>query len=497
MNQIFDQAGANVKIGDMPVEELRAHGHRAIDWVVDYLQNVDRYPVLPDIQPGDVRRKLPPAPPEEGEAMDRILADVDLVIMPGITHWSHPRFFAYFNSSTSGPGILGELLASALNVNGMVWESCPSVSELEQLTLDWLRQMLGLPPDCWGIIYDTASTSTLHAIAAAREALSDLNIREQGMTGRHDLPRLRAYMSDLAHSSVDKAVITLGFGMAGIRKIPVDAEFRMQPRALADAIAEDRKNGIRPFCVVATVGTTSCTSIDPVSAIADICECEGIWLHVDAAHGGAAAIVPEMRGLFDGWDRADSIVVNPHKWMFVPVDLSVLYTRKPAVLRHAFSLVPEYLRTEHDEQVQNLMDYGVPLGRRFRALKLWFVLRYFGSKGMADRIREHLRVAGTFARWVDAHPDFERLAPVPLSTVCFRAHPRGMDDEMTLNSLNDELVSSINRSGSMFLSHTKLGDRYTIRFVVSHLRVRESDVRQAWKILQDQLQALLTKRGFK
>jgi aromatic-L-amino-acid decarboxylase len=495
MSQTSDQPNSDVTIGDMPVEQFRTYGHRAIDWVVDYMQKVDRYPVLPAVQPGDIRRKLPAAPPQDGEPMDQILGDVDRLIMPGITHWSHPKFFAYFNSSTSGPGILGELLGSALNVNGMVWESSPSASELEQVTLDWLRQMLGLPSDNWGIIYDTASTSTLHAVAAAREALSDLNIREQGMAGRRDLPRLRVYMSELAHSSVDKAVITLGFGTAGIRKIPADAEFRMQPQALADAIAEDRKNGIRPFCVVATIGTTSCTSIDPVPQIADICERERLWLHVDAAYGGAAAIAPEMRGLFDGWDRADSVVVNPHKWMFVPVDLSVLYTRRPAVLRHAFSLVPEYLRTEHDEEVQNLMDYGVPLGRRFRALKLWFVLRYFGWKGMADRIREHLRVAKTFTGWVDAHPDFERLAPVPLSTVCFRAHPRGMDDEMELNRLNEKLVLNINRSGSMFLSHTKLGERYTIRFVVSHLRVRESDVQQAWMIFQDQLQALLTNKG--
>jgi len=495
MSHILNPPVPSVKIGDMPAEEFQTHGHWAIEWIVDYLQNVDRYPVLPNIKPGDIRRRLPAAPPQDGEAMDKILADVDRIIMPGVTHWGHPRFFAYFNSSTSGPGILGELLGSALNVNGMVWESCPAASELEQVTLSWLRQMLGLPSDCWGIIYDTASTSTLHAIAAAREALSDLNIRERGMTGRPDLPRLRVYMSELAHSSVDKAVITLGFGTAGIRKIPVDTEFRMQPQALADAIAEDRRNDIRPFCVVATIGTTSCTSIDPVSPIADICEREGLWLHVDAAHGGTAAIVPEMRHIFDGWERADSIVVNPHKWMFVPIDLSVLYTRKPAVLRHAFSLVPEYLRTEHDEEVQNLMDYGVPLGRRFRALKLWFVLRYFGWKGMADRIREHLRVAKLFTEWVDAHPDFERLAPAPLSTVCFRAHPRGMDDELALNSLNDELVLNINRSGSMFLSHTKLGDRYTIRFVVSHLRVREADVQQAWKILQHQLQDLLTKRN--
>ena len=474
----------------MPPEEFRKFGHQVVDWVADYLQNVEQCPVLPDVQPGDIRRSLPGSPPQRGEPMDKILADVDRLIMPGMTHWNHPRFHAYFNSSASGPGILGELISAALNGNAMVWQSGPAVTELEEVTVDWLRQMLGLPANYWGMILDTASTSTLHAIIAARESLTDLRTREQGLTGRNDVPRLRLYTSEVAHSSVEKAVTTLGFGLEATRKIPTDGQFRMRPDALAEAITEDRRNGIRPFCVVATVGTTSCTSIDPVPAIADCCEREGLWLHVDAAYGGTAAIVPEMRYIMAGCERADSIVVNPHKWMFVPVDLSVLYTRKPAVLRQAFSLVPEYLRTAHDDVARNLMDYGVPLGRRFRALKLWFVLRYFGVDGLASRLREHLRIAQLFKQWVETHPRFELLAPVLFGTICFRAHPAGIDDEETLDKLNESLLSAINRKRVMFLSHTKLNGKYTLRMVIGHLRTEEVHAKQAWDMIVQELKEL-------
>ncbi len=311
------------------------------------------------------------------------------------------------------------------------------------------------------------------------------------MSGRADLPRLRVYLSDFAHSSVEKAVITLGLGIDGMRKIPVDEQFRMRPDALARTIEEDRHQGVRPMCVVATVGTTSCTSIDPIPAIADICEREGIWLHVDAAYGGSAAIVPEMKHVLEGCNRADSFVVNPHKWMFVPVDLSVLYTRKPEIMRQAFSLVPEYLRTAHDDVVHNLMDYGVPLGRRFRALKLWFVLRYFGWNGMAARLREHLRIAQVFKGWVEADRSFELLAPVQFGTVCFRAHPVGIDDEAALSTLNDTLINAVNGTRETFLSHTKLGDRYTIRMVVGQLRTQETHARQVWDQMQAELRKLL------
>jgi aromatic-L-amino-acid decarboxylase len=476
----------------MPAEQFRRHGHQLIDWVADFLKEIDKHPVFPNINPGDIRRMLPPTPPQKGEAMEDILADADRVIMPGMAHWNHPRFFAYFTSSGSGPGILGDLLATAFNINGMVWQSCPAATELEEVTLGWLRQMLGLPENFWGIIFDGASSSTLHALAAVREQLVDLQIRERGMSGRSELPRLRLYISEYTHSSIDKAALLIGIGMEGIRRIPVDDEYRMRPEALAEAIAEDRREGWLPFCAVATVGTTSCTSIDPVPVIADVCNRENIWLHVDAAHGGIAAIAPERRHVLAGCDRADSLVVNPHKWMFVPMGLSVLYTRKPEALRRAFSLVPEYLRTSQGEEATNYMDYGIPLGRRFRALKLWFVLRYFGVEGIAGRIREHFRLANLFVEWVETHPDFERMAPVPLSTICFRAHPHGVDDETVLNRLNEQLMHAINRTGEAFLSHTKLRDRFVIRLVVSPLRVTEADLRRVWEMAQEKLAEALS-----
>ena len=478
-------------LGDMPVTEFRKVGHQLVDWVADYLEHVDERPVLPGVKPGDVRRSLPSEPPHKPERMEDIVADVDRFIMPGVTHWNHPRFHAYFNSTASSPGILAEFLSAALNVNGMVWQSCPAVTELEEVALDWLRQMLGLPGQFSGVIYDTASTSTLHGIAMAREALEDLRTREEGLAGRPEVPRLRAYISEFAHSSVEKAIITLGFGMNAVRKIPVDDKFRMKIPELEAAIAEDRKNGVRPFCVVATVGTTSCTSIDPVPAIADVCEREHLWLHVDAAYGGSAAIIPEMRYILDGCERADSLVVNPHKWMFVPVDLSAFYTRSPDILRRAFSLVPEYLRTSHDNAARNLMDYGVPLGRRFRALKLWFVIRYFGWDGLADRLRDHLRLAKQFAGWVSAHPSFELLAPVDFGTVCFRAHPHGMTDEQALNTLNERLLHATNGRRETFLSHTKLGGMYTLRIAIGHIQTRDSHVQSTWELVQRELKNLL------
>ncbi|HWP49718.1 MAG TPA: pyridoxal-dependent decarboxylase [Candidatus Limnocylindrales bacterium] len=474
-------------LGDLPSEEFRRFAHQLVDWIADYLEQIEKYPVLPDVAPGDIRAQLPSLPPTLGEPMETILADVDRIILPGMTHWNHPNFFAYFSITGSGPGILGELLSAAFNINGMLWKTCPSATELEQVTLDWLRQMLGLPQEFWGIIYDTASISTLHAIAAAREQLMDLQIREQGLAGRTEVPRLRLYTSEQAHSSVDKAAITLGIGLAGVRKIPVDEGFRMQPKALAQAINEDRRQGWRPFCVVATVGTTSTTSIDPVPEIAEICEREGLWLHVDGAYGGMAAVIPEMRHVLAGCDRADSLVTNPHKWLFVPVDLSAFYTRKPEILRRAFSLVPEYLRTSQDHQVENLMDYGVQLGRRFRALKLWFVLRYFGWEGIAARIRKHIQLAQDFAAWIDADPNFERMTPTPFSTICFRAHPPHMDQEETLNHLNERLLEAINGTHEVFLSHTRLHNRYVLRLAIGNIRTEEKHVRRAWEIIREKL----------
>ncbi|OGU54828.1 MAG: amino acid decarboxylase [Ignavibacteria bacterium RBG_13_36_8] len=476
----------------MPPEEFRRYGHKLVDWIADFFSNIDEIPVLPKVKPGDIRSKLPVSPPNKGEPMEKIISDVDRIIMPGITHWNHPNFMAYFNSTASGPGILAELLISSFNINGMLWKSCPSATELEQVTLDWLRQLVGLPEKFWGIIYDTASVSSMHAIACAREQ-ANLNIREKGMTGRNDLPRLRLYASEHAHSSIDKGALTLGIGLEGIKKIPVDEEFRMIPEALEKAIDEDKNKGWLPFCVVATVGTTSTTSIDPVDEIADICEIENIWLHVDAAHAGIAAIVPEMQFILKGAERADSIVINPHKWMFTPIDLSAFYTTKPQVLRQAFSLVAEYLKTSEDREVENFMDYGIQLGRRFRSLKLWFIIRYFGREGLISRIREHLRMGQQFAKWIDEHPGFERMAPTPFSTVCFRALPPGVKKESEINLFNERLMNEVNNTGKVFLTHTKLNDKFVIRLVVSGIRTEERHVKQAWELLKTKLDELQKK----
>jgi aromatic-L-amino-acid decarboxylase len=427
-----------------------------------------------------VRASFPSSPPGEGEPLSRILEDVERLIVPGLTHWNHPGFFAYFSISASAPGILGELLAAAFNVNAMLWKTSPVATELEAVTLDWLRQMLGLPPGLFGVIQDTASASTLVALAAAREAVPGLEARRRGLVGQ---ARLRMYASEQAHSSVEKAGLVLGIGQEGLCKIPVDGAFRMDPAALSRAIAEDRRAGWTPFAVTATVGTTSTTSIDPVPQVAEICEGEGLWLHVDAAYGGAAAVLPEMRSVLAGCERADSLVMNPHKWLFVPIDISVLYTRKPEVLRAAFSLVPDYLRTPEDAVAPNLMDYGVSLGRRFRALKLWMVLRAFGQEGIADRIREHIRLAALFRSWVEADPGFEVSAPSPFSLVCFRARFPGTTPEEA-DRRNEALLDGVNASGEAYLSHTKLNGRTTLRLAIGNIRTEERHVRRAWDLLR-------------
>ncbi len=488
------------KLGDMPVQDFRRAGARAIDWIARYLQHPEGFPVLSRAQPNELKAALPEQPPNLGEPIDAILDDFEKVIIPGITHWNHPGFFAYFGITGSAAGILGELLSAALNVNGMLWQSSPAATELEEVAIDWLRQLLGLPSGFEGVIMDTASVSTLCALAAARHALRDLEINELGMAGRPELPRLCLYTSEQAHSSVEKAGLVLGLGRQGVRRIPTDSEFRMDVSRLADAIGDDLAAGYRPFCVAATVGTTSTTSIDPVREIARICKREGLWLHVDAAYAGSAAVIPEYRHVLDGCEAADSIVVNPHKWLFTPIDCSVLYTRRPEVLTGAFSLVPEYLRTDVEGEIRNYMDWGVSLGRRFRALKLWMVLRSFGSDGIAERLREHIRLAQLFAGWIDEHPDFERLAPTPLSVVCFRARPSELtgvggqggdvDREDAVNSFNQALLERLNRSGEVYLSHTSLGGRYTLRLAIGNLRTTERHVKRAWELLQSESRAL-------
>jgi aromatic-L-amino-acid decarboxylase len=485
---------SNPRFGDMSVEEFRRFGHEIVDWIANYFEHIDDLPVLSQIEPGDLKAQLPAAPPQHGEPMTTILSDIDRLIVPALTHWSHPSFFAYFATSTSAPGIFGELLSAAFDVKSMLWRTSPASTELEEVTLDWLRQMMGLDAGMSGFIYDTASVSSMHAIAAAREGV-ELRIREEGMTGRKDLPLLRVYASEQAHSSIDKGIITLGLGQRSLRKIPADKDFRMDPKALAAAIDEDIRNGVRPFCVVATVGTTSTSSIDPIRAIVEICEPHEMWLHVDAAYGGSAAIVPEMRHILDGCSRADSLVLNPHKWLFTPFDLSVLYCRHLDLLRRAFSLVPEYLRTPEQEKVRSGSDYGVQLGRRFRALKLWMIIRYFGHEGLAARIREHCRLARLFASWVEASPDWEVMAAVPFALVCFRACPElaGETDESRsrrLDALNEAVMHSVNATGKAFLSHTKLNDRLTLRLSIGNIRTTERHVEQVWELLNKEMKRL-------
>ena len=454
----------------MDNQEFRKYGYEVVDWIADYLENIRQYPVLPGMQPGDLMDQLPPAAPEQGESMDCIFDDFQRLILPAVTHWNHPRFLAYFSISASEPGILGEMLTAALNANGMVWKTCPALTELEQVTLGWLRQWLGLPPEFFGIIYDTASMSTLHAIAAAREMV-DPGARTRGSRGD-----LVMYISEHANLSVEKAGITLGLGQDNVRKIAVDEGFRMRADLLRLAMDSDRQAGKKPFCVVPTVGTTSTSSIDPLNAIADVAEEFGAWLHVDAAYGGMAAVVPELRHVLAGAERAHSVVVNPHKWLFTPIDLSAFYTREPEILRRAFSLVPEYLKTADDPRAVNFMDYGVQLGRRFRALKLWFVMRYFGHERIADIIRTHIRYAQELAALIRSHPDFELAAPVPFSLICFRY--RGSDED------NRALLDRVNASGKAFLSHTALNGQTVLRLAIGNIGTNWKDLSEVWELVQ-------------
>ncbi len=454
----------------MDHQEFRRYGYEVVDWIAGYLENIRDYPVLADVKPGDLMDRLPRTAPEDGESMDAILEDFRRLIIPAVTHWNHPRFFAYFSISASEPGILGEMLTAALDSNGMVWKSCPAQTELEQVTLAWLRQWMGLPSEFFGIIYDTASMSTLHAIAAAREMV-DPDARTRGCRGD-----LVMYISEHANLSVEKAGITLGIGQDNIRKIGTDDCFRMRVDALREAMESDRAAGKKPFCVVPTVGTTSTSSIDPVNAIADVAEEFGAWLHVDAAYGGIAAVVPELRHVLAGAERAHSVVVNPHKWLFTPIDLSAFYTREPEILRRAFSLVPEYLKTADDPRAVNFMDYGVQLGRRFRALKLWFIMRHFGHERIAEIIRSHIRYAQDLAALIRSDPDFEVAAPVPFSLICFRY--RGSDED------NRRLLERVNASGKAFLSHTALNGSIVLRLAIGNIATTWEDLTEVWELVK-------------
>lgn len=467
---------------DISLDEYRARATELVDWIATYLAHPERYPVLPPLEQGATLAVLPGSPPEEPEPLTQILADFERQIVPRLTHWNHPGFLAYFANTASVPGILGEMLATALNTNAMLWRTGPAAAELEQRTCDWLRQLIGLPDGWFGTITDLASTSTLYALAAARESDPALDVRRKGLAGR-DLPAMRVYCSDQAHSSVHKAAMTLGIGLDNVVHIASDADFRMRPDALASAIIADRAAGYRPLAVVGVLGTTSSTSVDPLDAIADITARENIWFHVDAAYAGVAGAVPELRHHFAGMERADSVVINPHKWLFTPMDCSVFLVRRPEALKRAFSLVAAYLETAEQGEVVNYMDYGFQLGHRFRALKLWMVIRAFGARGIAIRIRHHCALAAEFAGWVKAEAGWSLEAAHPFSVVCFR-HAEG-SDEAEISAHNARILDRVNASGEVFLSHTVLKGRYVLRVAVGNLRTERAHLKRAWALLRE------------
>ena len=452
-------------------EDFRSAACLHTEWIANYLENTRDYPILPAVQPGDIKCQLPASAPEHGEPLEQIFSDFKEKIFPGLTLWNHPRFFGYFSVSAPPPSILAEFLTSALNVNVMLWRTSPAATELEQVTLSWLRQWLGLSDEFFGIIYDTASIGVMQAIGAAREML-DPECRTRGMR-----PGLIVYVSEHTHNSSEKAALLLGFGSDNIRRIPVDSEFRMQPALLEQAIEDDKATGKTPCCIVASVGSTSTSAIEPVSDIADIAERHGAWLHVDAAYGGSAAVMPEFQHILQGAERAHSLILNPHKWLHVGFDCSVLYTRFPDILRRSVSLSAEYLKTPQDDMVVNFMDYGVQLGRRFRALKLWYVMCAYGRQGMIKLLRRSIHQAQLLKSLIEADADFEIAAPVPLSLVCFRH--RGS------NERNQRLLADLNASGKTFLSHTVLNGKYVLRCAFGNYLTTDDDVHQTWRLIRE------------
>jgi aromatic-L-amino-acid decarboxylase len=489
-----EDAGGWPELGDMPAEDFRAALHRVADWIADYRAHIGELRISPDTAPGEIISSLPATPPEEPAGIEEIFRDFQHLIVPGLVHWGHPAFLGYFGSTTTAPGILGEMLAAALNVSAMTWRTSPAATELETVVLDWLRQLLNLPSNFTGVVYDTASVAVLHALAAAREGLG-LDARARGLCGRSDVPALRVYASDQAHSSLEKAAITLGIGERNVRRVASDASYRMDITALRRAIEEDLRANFLPLAVVATVGTTSTASVDTVEEIGALCLEHKLWLHVDAAYGGALALLPEGRELMRGVEAADSVVVNPHKWLFVPLDFSALYVKRSELLRATFSLVPEYLRGDALQAERNYMDYGIQLGRRFRALKAWMVFRTFGRRGLAARISEHIRLARLFASWLEADRQFELLAPLMMAVVCFRVVPRAVGDggqltDEELDEFNRRLVGAINATGQSYLTHTTLRGRVSMRLAVGNVLTTEQHLARVYELIKREAERL-------
>src|SRR6266496_1715252 len=474
-------------LGDTPPEEFRRQLHELADWIADFRENIETLRVAPDDKPGAIGARFAQHPPEEGERFEKILSDVDRLIVPGMVHWSHPMFLGYFGWTTTAPAILGEIITAPLNVNAMTWRTCPAATELETLVVDWIRQWMDLPQEFGGVVYDTASVGVMHALAVAREEAAP-STRKRGLVGAR-APVFRIYASEQAHSSAEKAAIALGLGEENVQRVPVDAAFCMDVRALYETVARDIRDEFKPLAVIATVGTTSTASVDPVSEIAKVCRENKMWLHIDGAYGAGFVILPEYKSLTAGWNKADSIVVNPHKTLFVPLDFSVLYVRDLERLRRVFTLVPEYLRGDTVEAQKNYMDYGIQLGRRFRALKAWMIFRSFGHEGMAARLRESVRLAKLLADWIRIDKRFDLATPVSMGVVCFRfiagnEHNSESVRESKIDELNREIVERINASGHAYLTQTKLRGRTVIRIGLGNVLTTEQHLRNAWKLIQ-------------
>ncbi len=455
---------------------FREFGYKFVDWVSDYLSDLENFPVRSQVQPGDIRGKLPQGPPNQGEAMERIFDDFEKIILPGITHWQHPSWFAYFPANNSPPSILAELLTAGIGAQCMIWQTSPAAAELEEVVLEWLRQMLGLPEGMAGVIQDTASTATLVALLTAREKATNFEANREGLK-----KPLVVYASEEVHSSIEKGVKIAGYGRENLHTIPTDESFAMILSKLEDAVKEDKKKGLQPACVVATLGTTSSSAVDPLVPIGEICRRHGLWLHVDAAYAGTAAILPEKRWIIEGAENVDSFVFNPHKWMLTNFDCSAYFVKDPGALIRTFEIHPEYLKTGIDAQVKNFRDWGIPLGRRFRALKLWFVIRSYGVEGLQKIVGEHIRLAQLFKGWVEEHDAFELMAPVDFSLVCFRLND-GRDED-ALDDLNKQFLESLNQTGKVFLTHTSLRGKYVLRMAIAARTTQERHVREAWELI--------------
>jgi aromatic-L-amino-acid/L-tryptophan decarboxylase len=466
----------------MDAKEFRRQAHLMVDWMADYLETIENLPVKSQVEPHQIYNQLPSSPPESSESMETIFEDFKKIILPGITHWQSPNFFAYFPANNSYPSILGEMLTAAMGSQCMIWETSPAAAELEEVTMNWLKEMTGLPSHWEGVIQDSASSSTLAAILSAREKASGFSINDQGFTSKE---KFRIYCSTETHSSVDKAVKIAGLGRINLKKIGVNNNFALNPDALEQAIVQDLSNGFNPMCVVATLGTTSSTAIDPVEKIAAICNKYNIWLHIDGAFAGTALLLPEFRWMIKGIEKADSFVFNPHKWMFTNFDCSAFFVKDKEPLLRTFEILPEYLRTTTTGKVNDYRDWGVQLGRRFRALKLWFVIRNFGVEGLQEKIRLHIGLGQHFAQLVENHPEFEILAPHPFSVVCFRYIPEGVNDMDRINALNETLLKNINKTGKAYITHTRLSSKYTLRMVIGQTNVTKQHVDAAWELICD------------